>query len=61
MKEKYKIGDKIKAVVRHCNRELNLKDKEFILTVAEDGFYIEDGPDELSYNWDIVSYEVIND
>ena len=61
MREKYKIGDKIVAVVRHCNSKLNLKDKTLVLTVADDSFYIDDGPDELSLNWDIISYEVINE
>lgn len=50
------IGEKIEAVIRHCNKKLKLKDERFILITAEDGYYLENGYDELSWNWDIVRW-----
>lgn len=49
-------GNKIVAVIRHCNPLLKEPDQTLTLTAADDGFYIDEGPDELSYNWDIVSW-----
>lgn len=56
----FKTGQKIEAVIRHCNPKLKLPDETVILTSTDDGFYIDDGPDELSYNWDIVKWRKVS-
>ena len=56
---KLEEGATIRATIRHCNKKLALKDESVILTKTSDGWYIDGGPDELSYNWDIIDFKEI--
>lgn len=56
---KIEEGGTIRATIRHCNKKLNLADEVVTLTKTSDGWYIDKGPDELSYNWDIVEFEEV--
>ena len=51
---KKEIGEKFEARIRHCNPALNMDDETVILRVADDGYYLDSGHEELSYNWDVI-------
>lgn len=53
----FKLDETFDAVIRHCNPKLNIPDQEITLTVADDGFYINESNDELSYNWNIIKWK----
>lgn len=54
----FKRGQKIEAVIRHCNKKLQIPDETVVLKASDDGFYIGNSSDELSYNWDIIKWRV---
>ena len=56
-----KTGTEIKATIRHCNKKLCLEDQVHNLTVSDDGYYFTGTRDELSYNWDVVNFELVKD
>lgn len=54
-----KEGEKFKAIIKHVNERLNLPNEEVTLKATSDGYYIGNGPDELSYNWNIIKWQKI--
>lgn len=48
------IGQKIYGIIRHFNPKY--PEQEQALTQAEDGFYVDDGPEELSCNWSVIAW-----
>lgn len=53
----YKDGEDFRAIIRHQNTNLNMKDREVILTVGEDCVYYEGS--KMSWNWYIVFHKPI--
>lgn len=51
-----RVNTRIAAIIRYRKTD---KTEDVILTVAEDGFYVNDSSDELSYNWNIVDWKII--
>lgn len=51
----------IEAEVKHCNENLKLENEIVKGSVGEDNFYLEDGFNELSWNWNIIKWRVIDD
>ena len=62
---KVKEGQKIRALVEHCNKKLNLEDMIVNLVCESDGWHFLDidlnrTHEELAFNWDIVDFRLIN-
>lgn len=63
---KVREGEKIRALIRHCNPELNEDDRIVNLICESDGWHFLDldmnrTHNELSWNWDIVDFRKINE
>lgn len=52
-----KTGQKITAIIRNYKDKTGETDLEINLTQTEDGFYIDEGPDELSYSWNVIKWK----
>lgn len=51
-----KLGEVIRATIRHANMALKEPDQEVLIKLGSDGWYFADEPGELNPNWCIVAF-----
>lgn len=54
-------GVLLEVEIEHCNKELDLQNETIKGSFGEDCFYLEDGFNKLSWNWDIVKWRILDE